>query len=114
MTSSPYQDVFAYLAPRAYTSSSPHGGWRVVGPGGQVVLSGPSQQTTDLPISPPRKEKTDYSKVKSKINPEETAKYLQRKRDREILRVHRLKEKEDLEMLECTFRPRISSKRMRV
>lgn len=86
----------------------------MVGPGGQVVLSGPSQQTTDLPISAPRKERIDYSKVKSKITPEETAKYLQRKREREVLRVQRLKEKEDLEMLECTFRPRISSKRMRV
>lgn len=123
--SSPYKGAFSYLTPKAYATAfiPVQGDWQVLGPSGQVVLFGALSQTGEskLPVYPGAhssqvKRKIDYSKVKSKITPEETSKYLERKRERETLRVQQMKQKEDLEMLECTFRPRICqfSKRMRI
>ena len=113
---SPYHDVFSYLAPRAYSAYPlpTQGDWRVLGPSGQVVLFGSLDQNDSrrLPsleqVKKSATEEVDYSKVKSKITSEETLKFLQRKRDREILRVKQIKQKEDLELRECTFCPRIS------
>ena len=49
-----------------------------------------------------------YSHVKSRITPEETRKYLERKKVRERQRIEGMLKKETEEMQECTFHPVIS------
>jgi len=48
-----------------------------------------------------------YAYVKSKITPEETQKYLERKEAREYQRLKALADLEARELQECTFRPHI-------
>ena len=54
--------------------------------------------------------KATYQHVRSRTNPDEIAGYLDRKRQRELLRIQREKELQDREMDECTFKPALNSK----
>ena len=49
-----------------------------------------------------------YAHVKSRITPEETSQYLDRKKIRERQRIEQVVKRETEEMQECTFRPVIS------
>ena len=54
-----------------------------------------------------------YGHVESKISPDETAKYLERKRQRESLRLAMEQEREARELAECTFKPQVDHRHRR-
>lgn len=126
---SPYHGAFGYLYPRPlvvppFIRSSVFDGKHSEP---EKVLSQPTAantlETVEIRPEPvrvgqcrpvdnrPRTLKSKLAHVKSKITPEETRRYFDRKKDRELLRIKLQLEKEVEEMSECTFHPKISQYR---
>lgn len=116
MAASPYQAAFAYLNPPAWIphparldlasevrDSHREFGGRVVG-----VAAKSRQAKLD---QRGRNSIKKFAHVNTKITPLETAKYLERKKERASLCESLQREKELAELAQCTFRPKIHKNR---
>jgi hypothetical protein len=129
---SPYQAAFGYLYPRPLVMPSfvrpsdlmkpiitPHAEEETKPclaptapcsiPSAEIVKTSPERKSSQR--RPPARGR--WGHVKSKITPEETKRYLERKKEREKLRRRLEEEKEINEMSKCTFRPKITEYRPR-
>jgi hypothetical protein len=115
MAASPYQAAFAYLNPPAWVphtarldlASEVRDSHREFG--GRVgVMAKGGQAKSDQRA---RNGNKKFAHVKTKISPLETAKYLERKKERAILCESLQREKELAELAQCTFRPQIHKNR---
>jgi len=77
-----------------------------------VLVTVPNPDAAEKRVSS-RKQQDRFEHVKSKITAEETRKFLERKKERELLRIKLETEKELALMSECTFKPKITEYRNR-
>ncbi len=112
---SPYQLAFGYLYPRPLIALSCYLGWLHPKKENKLIEPNTAANTPTATRTQPRKRtaKKTFAHIRSRISPEETEKYFERKRQREELRIRQQREREELEMAECTFHPKITEYRIK-
>ena len=113
---SPYQSSFEYLYPRPLISPSSY--LPLIKARNDIkpqldepntAAHSPLATVADKRVRRPRGDR--FAHIRSKISAEETAKYFDRRRQRAELRLREKREKEELELAECTFHPKITEYR---
>ena len=110
---SPYHWAFEYLYPRPLISPSCY--FPLLQSTNDVKTSNEPKTAANspLPTVTCNRRLDRFEHIRSKITAEETAKYFDRKRQREELRLKQKMEKEELELAECTFHPKITEYRFK-